>query len=29
MIVDALHGSAQGRLHRLMCEMPDLPPAQR
>jgi hypothetical protein len=29
MIVDALHGSAQGRLHRLMCEMRDLPPAER
>jgi hypothetical protein len=29
MIVDALHGSAQGRLHRLMCEMRDLPPSER
>lgn len=27
MIVDALHGSAQGRLHRVICEMRDLPPS--
>lgn len=27
MIVEALHGSAQGRLHRVMCEMRDLPPS--
>jgi len=26
MIVDALHGSAQGRLYRIMCEMRDLLP---
>jgi hypothetical protein len=27
MIVDALRGNAQGRLHKLMCEMRDAPPA--
>lgn len=27
MIVDALHGSAQGRLYRVMCELRDSPPA--
>ena len=27
MIVDALHGNAQGRLYRLMCTLRDLPPA--
>jgi hypothetical protein len=27
MIVDALHGNAQGRLYRVMCEMRDLPPS--
>jgi len=26
MIVDALHGNAQGRLYRVMCEMRDSPP---
>jgi len=29
MIVDALHGNAQGRLYRVMCEMRDLPPSGR
>jgi hypothetical protein len=29
MIVDALHGNAQGRLYRLICEMRDLPPSRR
>ena len=28
MIVDAMHGNAQGRLYRVMCEMRDLPPAE-
>jgi len=27
MIVDALHGNAQGRLYRVMCEMRDLSPS--
>jgi hypothetical protein len=27
MIVDALHGNAQGRLYRLMCTLRDSPPA--
>lgn len=27
MIVDAMHGNAQGRLYRVMCELRDLPPA--
>ena len=27
MIVDALHGNAQGRLYRVMCELRDSPPA--
>jgi hypothetical protein len=27
MIVDALHGNAQGRLHRILCEMRAGPPA--
>ena len=27
MIVDALHGNAQGRLYRVMCELRDAPPA--
>jgi hypothetical protein len=26
MIVDAMHGNAQGRLYRVMCELRDLPP---
>ena len=29
MIVDALHGNAQGRLYRVMCEMRDLQPSGR
>ena len=27
MIVDALHGNAQGRLYRVMCTLRDAPPA--